>query len=246
MWLSEILDRSKQSIKLHYIEWFIVALIITLLALPLSVDADSQAIASGSFPLSGPQQLAILILIGLALQVMITPGIIAMGMAGATKRKVNTSLISTKMYLAPRYFGFSLLYATAIIFGLLALVIPGIYLALRFSLTPYIMIDDGKIGVFDAMKRSGDLMKGKYLKVLGSFVFIGLMAMLVIIFGEKLIGILTGTAEESSVFAKLSASALRVLPTSIYIPIFYVGVATVYFNVISAKNGKVTKKNEAK
>jgi uncharacterized membrane protein len=57
----------------------------------------------------------------------------------------------------------------AVVFGMVLFVVPGIYLALRFSLVEYLYVDK-KLSISDTFGQSGVNTKGKKLKLLAYFV----------------------------------------------------------------------------
>jgi len=77
-----------------------------------------------------------------------------------------------------RLFFFSMMYACAVGLGLLLFVMPGIYLLLRWALTPYV-IADGNICTFDAMRRSWALTSGMTLRFLGFWTAVTLIRLTV-------------------------------------------------------------------
>lgn len=59
-----------------------------------------------------------------------------------------------------------LLIVVTVVVGLILLIIPGIYFALRLSLAPYFLVDKN-LDVMEAYKASWDATKGNVLKILG-------------------------------------------------------------------------------
>lgn len=57
---------------------------------------------------------------------------------------------------------FSIILSFATLVGTILLIIPGIYISLRYSLTYYIMADNPEIGWQSAAKTSAEMMKGRY------------------------------------------------------------------------------------
>jgi uncharacterized membrane protein len=82
------------------------------------------------------------------------------------------------------YFLASLVYGLVVFVGLIALVIPGIYLAIKYFFAPYLILDKGmRIGA--AFDKSADMTKGNMLKMIGfalvsfAIVIVGLLALIV-------------------------------------------------------------------
>ena len=71
-----------------------------------------------------------------------------------------------------RIFLAGFLVTLAVIIGFILLIVPGIYLALMFSQTEFILKDDKEIGAIDAMKKSAKMMeehKGELFLLILSF-----------------------------------------------------------------------------
>lgn len=86
-----------------------------------------------------------------------------------------------------RYLGVSILTMLAIFGGLILLIIPGIIWAVRFSFAPIIVVDT-KSGPIVSMKESYAVTKGKFWKLLGFWVVIGLVNLAgLIVFGVGLL-----------------------------------------------------------
>jgi hypothetical protein len=75
-----------------------------------------------------------------------------------------------------RYFLASLLVCLAVFAGFILLIIPGIYLALRFSLYRFAILDGA--GVTDSIKKSSELTKGVKWQLLGFFIVMGVINIL--------------------------------------------------------------------
>jgi uncharacterized membrane protein len=74
-----------------------------------------------------------------------------------------------------------------IIGGLILLIIPGIFWAVRFSFSPIVVIDT-KLGPVASMKESWAITKGQFWKILGFWVVIGLFNLAgLIVFGIGLL-----------------------------------------------------------
>jgi uncharacterized membrane protein len=76
-----------------------------------------------------------------------------------------------------RFLGTSILTCLAVLGGLILLIIPGIFWAVRFSLSPLIIVD-GKMGPVVAMKESYHITKGHFWKLLGFWIVVGLVNLL--------------------------------------------------------------------
>lgn len=68
-----------------------------------------------------------------------------------------------------RFFVANLLVVLAVIAGLILLIIPGLYIGLRLSLTSYVLVDRPELSGMDAVKESWKLTRGNVGKVLGIY-----------------------------------------------------------------------------
>lgn len=73
-----------------------------------------------------------------------------------------------------RYLGTSILFCLTVAGGLILLIIPGIFWAVRFSFSPLIVID-AKVGPIAAMKESYAITKGSFWKILLFWIVVGLI-----------------------------------------------------------------------
>jgi uncharacterized membrane protein len=79
--------------------------------------------------------------------------------------------------LIVKLIGASILYNLAVMLGLILLIIPGIYLALRFSMASYI-IADTNAGIMDAFRESSRLTEGVKWNLILAFIVMGLIMLL--------------------------------------------------------------------
>jgi uncharacterized membrane protein len=68
------------------------------------------------------------------------------------------SLFKTRLLW--RYFLASLLYSLVVVLGLFLLIIPGIYIALKYLFYSYFLVDKNA-GVFESFSKSGEITKGR-------------------------------------------------------------------------------------
>jgi len=76
------------------------------------------------------------------------------------------------------YFGVSFLSGIIISLGFILLIIPGIIFSVWFSFAPVLVVLGG-LGVFEALKKSKELISGYFWPVLGRFVVFGVLGMLI-------------------------------------------------------------------
>lgn len=96
--------------------------------------------------------------------------------------------IAVAMFLA--YFIMSLLIGLATGFGLVLLIIPGIYFAVKFSLAPSIMVAEKQTNPIDAMKSSWALTKGNSLRIFFYLLIIGVVLGVISLLVQGISGLL--------------------------------------------------------
>ena len=111
-----------------------------------------------------------------------------------------------------KYLGVSILYPLAVLGGLILLIVPGIFWAVRFSFSPIILVDT-KVGPVVAMKESYAITKGNFWKILQFWLAIGALNILgFMAFGVGLlVSVPTSTFASIYVYRELSK---RLTPVS--------------------------------
>src|SRR3989344_757157 len=111
-----------------------------------------------------------------------------------------------------KYLGVSILYPLVVFAGLILVIIPGIFWAVRFSLSPIILIDM-RVGPIKAMRDSWALTRGKFWKLLGFWIVTAILNVLgFVIFGiGLLVTIPVSTLAAIYVYRELSK---RLAPTT--------------------------------
>lgn len=113
------------------------------------------------------------------------------------------------------YLGTSILLAIMVILGVIALIIPGIYLALMFSMAGYLVVDRG-LGPIEALKESARLTSGQRWKLLllGVVIFgLGILGSIPLFLGLLVVGPVSMLAA-AHVYRALQSSAGAVAPVS--------------------------------
>lgn len=123
---------------------------------------------------------------------------------GDTPRVGTAAEHVTDQYLS--LVGVSLVYLAAVLLGLLLLVLPGIYLALRLSLAfPACVIDD--LNASGSLRRSWDVAAGDLLKLLGitlvAFAIPSLMAVLLAVDSGLDLGVFAASVVITAIVAPL-------------------------------------------
>ncbi len=113
--------------------------------------------------------------------------------------------------LALKYIGASILEGLIVLAGFLFFIIPGIYLAVKLSMTTYVVVDK-KAGPIDAIKSSYEITKGNWWNL----VFLGVVSGLIAIAGA--LALLVGLFVAIPVIMIAYAFAYRKLSGSIVAP----------------------------
>ncbi|HYW15548.1 MAG TPA: hypothetical protein VE891_05275 [Allosphingosinicella sp.] len=98
--------------------------------------------------------------------------------------------IAAALALLPAYFIASLLQTVGIVFGLLLLVIPGLYLMGRLGPLNSVVVAEGHRNPIAALGRCWALTKGHGWAILGLILIIGIAAAIVVAVASNLLGIL--------------------------------------------------------
>jgi uncharacterized membrane protein len=190
-------NKSKENLEL--------VLFSTLLVLALG------AIVSG-FQGHGPSLL--FTLIGVIFSIIIRIGYTKIFLRMYDGEKPSFSDIFKEYGLFWKYLGVSILYGLTVLGGLILIIIPGIYWAVRFSFSPLIVVDT-RSRIIASMKESYAITKGKFWKLLGFWIVMGLLNILgAIIFGIGLLVSVPVTLFASIyVYRTLSKARAALTPT---------------------------------
>ena len=176
-----------------------VFIIVTLLSIVPSYlhDWSVQNLPSVSFIFS---------ILGWVAQMVTGIGVIVICLKFVDHKKAKFSDIYQHYNFLLSYFLGSLLYGLIIVAGLILLVIPGIYFAIKYQFFSYFIVDN-KMGPWEAIKASGKITDGvKWKLVLLGIIFAGIMILGVLIFG---VGVLIAwpvvSLAGAFVYRKLSA-----------------------------------------
>lgn len=136
-------------------------------------------------------------------------------MIHGTKPQVKDLAYAPWIYVA-RLIGASILVALATLVGLIALIIPGIYIAVRLSMVQYLIVEG--YGVMDAIKTSRAMTKGNVWKLIGAgFVFMGVIILWVLALVVWLLwAIPTVNIAQTYIYLQLKKN-IPVLPTKEHI-----------------------------
>lgn len=123
------------------------------------------------------------VLMGIALYIVnleTSVGMLKILLAYVDKRKPKMSELFEyfRVGLLARFFIGSLLYSLLVMIGLLFLIIPGIYFAVRYYFVPYIIVDKDA-DIFESFDKSAKLTKGAEWQLL----LFGVLSFLIFILG---------------------------------------------------------------
>lgn len=128
---------------------------------------------------------AILInLVMMVINIIIGIGVIKLALKQIDGQKLEYSELFANAKYFPNYFAASLIIGLITFVGFLLLIIPGIYWAIKYSFATYLIVDKN-MSISEAMKKSGEMTKGKKMNL---FV-LGICYLGVIILGALVIGI---------------------------------------------------------
>ncbi len=98
------------------------------------------------------------------LSLIIQVGIIKIVLDLHDGKPLNLANLYSMFHLAPRFIGASVLYGLMILVGLVLLIIPGIYLAIKLQFYSFLIVDKNA-GVVDSLKKSWAITKGVELNL---------------------------------------------------------------------------------
>ena len=186
--------------------WYFVILILLVIIIPSLVNGADMNNGFFNF-------------LGLLLSVWMTCGItrILLDYYRGNKRKVQDLFTQVKPFWNVRLA--TILLGIIIFIGLIFLIIPGIYLGLKYMFTTYFIIDKN-MGISEAMKKSAEMTDGKKMDL---FLF-GLTGFGVVLLGAICLGV--------GVFVAL--------------PVVYLASIYLYMNLVGEKQTAITASEEIK
>ena len=191
----ELKENAKSSLKGNWGQAIIVMIIYGLITLAISCigfmgkgvnlnDPQAiEAILNGTSSLVSPAQVISAIL-SIFVTSFLALGSVSFYMKLSRNEEVTYKELFSKTGLWALYIGVSVM--TAIFVGLwsLLLVIPGIVATYKYAMVDYIMVDNPNIGVFEAIRKSKEMMYGHKLDYfILQFSFLGWAILSVFTFG---------------------------------------------------------------
>lgn len=131
---------------------------------------------------------AIFTILSVVVQLLIAIGLTTIFLKLAKGEKVSwDDMIVNRRRFVP-YLFVGILYQVIVFIGFIFLIIPGIYLAIRYQYAKLAIIDDPSLTIGKAFKQSAEMTKGVKWKLFGiSFVFLGIGILGLIVLGVGLL-----------------------------------------------------------
>ena len=178
---AELKANAKKSLKGHYGSAIAVLFVLGILTgipsmfIPLFKDSPEQTRAIASVIFS---------LISLIISAFLSLGAISFFLKLSRHKKVDFNELFSKTNLWVSCLVAMIMMSIFTSLWTLLLIIPGIIASYRYRLTPYVLIDNPKIGGLDAITKSQELMKGHKMELFVlDLSFIGWNILAVITFG---------------------------------------------------------------
>jgi len=181
--------------------------IIFKVILTLFVVQIAQSVIT-AVPLPPLERMMALVVLGV-FNIVIGTGAVVISLKLARSKPAHYADIVPPLELVVRYFFASLLAGIVIVLGLIALVIPGIYFLLRYSMVRFAIVD-GK-GIVESLRESGRITDGvKWKLLLFYLALIGLNLLgLLVLFVGLLVTIPVSMIAYAHVYQKLHARVER-------------------------------------
>lgn len=132
----------------------------------------------------------------------------------------------------------SLLVGIAVVVGFALCIAPGIWLAVLFAFTIPVLLSEG-VGAVDAIRRSADLVKGRWWAIFGRLILVMLLAVVAVILFSIVVAIpLVVILGSDGVGGQLANSISNLIGSVVFTPLFAAVVTILYFQLRGA--GPVT------
>jgi len=173
--ITEAIKYGWSMFKQHYT--LLAGLVLTVFAVGMGLDFISRGLSETSSLAS-----FVLSLIGTAISIFVGIGIIYIALRLHDENTAKFKDIFKAVPFFWRYIGTSIAYAVTVLVGLILLIVPGIYWAIKYSFYKYMLIDKN-LGPIEALKESGKITHGAKWNLLLFFIvimilnIIGILAM---------------------------------------------------------------------
>lgn len=237
--IGKILDSGIKLFSASFKKVFPLAVVISLVSTVLAIYYLNNMPQMGES--SSPEQMATfraaLPMIGMAWSIMVIVGILLMG--AIVYRIGNTAMGRTDTMGEALGVGFKkfipllfaiLLYTLAMMFGMLLLIIPGVYLMLSLSFYLYYLVNEDA-GIFASLKQSYRLIKGNWWRT-ATVYMAPLLIMIAVIGGISLV---THTMLRD--FSKDTVQIVSGVVNSVLYPLIY-SIGYVQFNDLKLRKSR--------
>ncbi len=127
--------------------------------------------------------------------------------------------------------------SVAVILGMIALIVPGIIIAIVLSVTVPVLVVERR-GIFGSMSRSAELTKGNRWAILGLVVVCVIVVLLLaVVVGFLVVGVAGGPAALASTTGIWATAIATVLGSALGSMVSSAGVASLYHELRSVKEG---------
>jgi uncharacterized membrane protein len=123
--------------------------------------------------------------IAMIIQLFISVGFITIFIRTVREKNVGWSDFMRNKDRLISFFAVSIIYQILVLVGLILLIIPGIYLAIRYQYATYIIVDDKHISIGKAFKRSAEITKDIKWRI----ILLGLASLGVALLGLLALGV---------------------------------------------------------
>ncbi len=149
------------------------------------------------------------------------------------KPTVGQALSLAMGFFVPMFIA-NLLSGMAVIFGLILLIVPGIYLAIKFSLLGPALVAENIKSPVAALSRSWQLTKGNSLNILAFYLIIGVVALIIYLVVVGITGALAALALPASAALLLTAVISGIMEMLLSVTFLFIAMA-VYRQLSAAK-----------
>ncbi len=148
---------------------------------------------------------ALISIASIILQILISIGLITVLLKSARDQEVDWSDMWLNKGHFLKFFGVQILYQIIVFIGFIFLIIPGIYLALRYQYAQYIIIDEKDSSIGHAFKRSAEITKG----IKWRLIWLGIVTVGIVLLGLLALGV--------GLFVAIPVAALTHLFVYVYV-----------------------------
>ena len=157
-----------------YVAVFVATFVVSAIVSGLASLAEESIVWS-----------ALTSILSIIVQMVISIGLITVLVKSARDQSIQWSDMWVNKGLFLKFLGVSILYQLIVLVGLIFLIIPGIYLALRYQYAQYIIVDDKGISIGKAFKRSAEMTKSIKWRIL----WLGIVTIGVALLGLLALGV---------------------------------------------------------